>query len=103
MMSSHLVRLMQFGTIGLPEILIIILIALILFGPKKIPELARAMGEAVREFRRASSQIAEEDETDKKKEINTGIRELALSLGIDVAGKTDEELLEEIKLKIMGD
>lgn len=103
MMLSQMVRLMQFGGLGLWEILIIILIALIIFGPKKIPELARAMGEAVREFRRASSQITEEDETSKKKESNTGIRELALSLGIDVAGKTNEELLEEIKLKMMRD
>ncbi|MCS7102347.1 MAG: twin-arginine translocase TatA/TatE family subunit [Candidatus Korarchaeum sp.] len=100
-MITQTLRLMQFGTIGLPEILIIILIALILFGPKKIPELARAMGEAVREFRRASSQIIEEDESRKKKE--SGIRELALNLGIDVAGKTDEELLEEIKSRVKRD
>ncbi|RDD53978.1 MAG: twin-arginine translocase TatA/TatE family subunit [Candidatus Korarchaeota archaeon NZ13-K] len=99
MMAMQAIRLMQFGGLGLPEILLIILIALILFGPRKLPELARAMGEAVREFRRASSQVVEEDAR-RKEERKSSIRELALSLGIDVAGKTDDEILEEIKSRI---
>ena len=39
-------------TIGLPEILIILVIILILFGPKKLPQLARAVGNAVSEYRK---------------------------------------------------
>lgn len=39
--------------IGFSELLLIIVIILLLFGPKKLPELARAMGEAVREFKDA--------------------------------------------------
>ena len=42
--------------LGLPEILIILLILLLLLGPKKLPELARALGEAVREFKKAMSE-----------------------------------------------
>ena len=38
--------------IGIPEILIILVIVLILFGPKKLPELARAVGNATREYRK---------------------------------------------------
>ncbi len=39
--------------IGLPEILLILFILLLLLGPKKLPELARALGEAVKEFKKA--------------------------------------------------
>lgn len=42
----------MFQNIGAPEIVIIALILLILFGGKKIPELVRGIGEAVREFRK---------------------------------------------------
>jgi sec-independent protein translocase protein TatA len=46
--------------VGTPEILIILLIAIILLGPSKIPQLARSLGEAVREFRKASAEISGE-------------------------------------------
>ena len=45
------------GPIGTTEILIIILIAIILFGPQKIPELAKSLGEAVRIFREESRKL----------------------------------------------
>lgn len=97
-MIAATIKLMQ--VLGLPELIIIIVVALLLFGPKKLPELARAMGEAVREFRRASSQVSEEESEKPRKEESSRIRELALSLGIDVANKTDDELLEEIKQRV---
>lgn len=39
------------GNIGLPEILIVLIIALIVFGPKRLPELGRSLGKGIREFR----------------------------------------------------
>ena len=45
--------------IGLPELLIILAIALIVFGPNKLPELARAFGRAMREFRKATEEVKE--------------------------------------------
>lgn len=47
----------MFGNIGFPELLIILAIALLVFGPKKLPEVSRSIGKAVREFRRASDEI----------------------------------------------
>ncbi len=100
-MAQVSLKLMQFGPIGWSELLLIILIALLLFGPRKLPELARSMGEAINEFRRASSGITASKEEEKKEKNepkkSSEIRQLALSLGIDVTGKTDEELMEEIK------
>ena len=44
-------------TIGAPEMVVIFLLALILFGPKKLPELGRTIGKAITEFRRASTDL----------------------------------------------
>ena len=43
--------------VGLPEVLVILAIALILFGPKKQPEIGRALGEGLRELKRASNEL----------------------------------------------
>src|ERR1700677_2579051 len=45
------------GTVGVPEMMAIFLIALVLFGPKELPELGRTIGKALTEFRRASSDL----------------------------------------------
>lgn len=47
----------MFGTLGVPEIAIIFILALVLFGPKKLPELGRTIGKAMTEFRRASNDL----------------------------------------------
>src|SRR5262249_42633358 len=47
----------MFGTLGVQEMVIIFLIALVLFGPRKLPELGRTIGKALTEFRRASSDL----------------------------------------------
>jgi sec-independent protein translocase protein TatA len=45
------------GTLGVQEMLIIFLVALVLFGPKKLPELGKTIGKAITEFRRASNDL----------------------------------------------
>jgi sec-independent protein translocase protein TatA len=47
----------MFGTLGVQEMIVIFLIALVLFGPKKLPELGRTIGKAITEFRRASNDL----------------------------------------------
>lgn len=45
------------GPLGIQELILIVVIALIVFGPKKLPELGRSVGKALGEFRRASNDI----------------------------------------------
>ena len=52
----------MFGSIGFQELLIIFTIALLIFGPKKLPEVGRSIGKALREFRRTSDEIKEKIE-----------------------------------------
>ncbi len=47
----------MFGTIGMPELIIIFVIALIIFGPRKLPELGRTLGKSLSEFRKASNDL----------------------------------------------
>ncbi|MBW2412240.1 MAG: twin-arginine translocase TatA/TatE family subunit, partial [Deltaproteobacteria bacterium] len=72
----------MFG-IGMPEMLMILAIALIVIGPKKLPDLAKSLGRAMREFKRATSEFKEtlagdDDLSDVKKafdDINTDIKD----------------------------
>lgn len=47
----------MFGPIGMPELIIIMVIALIVFGPRKLPELGRSLGRSLGEFKRASNEL----------------------------------------------
>jgi TatA/E family protein of Tat protein translocase len=46
-----------FGSVGAPELIAIFILALVLFGPKKLPELGRTLGKTLAEFRRASQEL----------------------------------------------
>jgi len=89
--------------IGSSELIVILILALFLFGPQKLPEMARALGKAVAEYKKAAKDI--ESEINKaKKEIETELdmkelKEIAENLNISTTGKTRTEILKEIAKK----
>jgi len=102
--------------LGTTEVVVIIAIGLILFGPKKLPEMARSIGRAVGEYQKAVKEFEHEVDTVRKETLDdgkqsgsartTGVRKktgpspqllkIAKNLGIDTAGKTESQLLAEI-------
>ena len=65
-------HLLLFGSLGLPEVLIIAFIVLLLFGGKKIPELMRGLGRGIREFNDAKNNVRKEiEEGAKDKDTKT--------------------------------
>lgn len=58
--------------IGIPGLILIILMALIIFGPKKLPEIGKAAGQTLREFKKTTNDlISDDDENLKKKDENS--------------------------------
>ncbi len=47
----------MFGPIGMPELIVIMVLALIIFGPRKLPELGRSLGRSLNEFKKASNEL----------------------------------------------
>jgi sec-independent protein translocase protein TatA len=54
------------GKIGFPELLVILLIVLLLFGAGRLPQIAKSMGEAIREFKKNMNSKEDEDKQEKK-------------------------------------
>ena len=78
------------------ELIIIAAIIILLFGAKKIPELARSLGRAKAEFKRGQEEVEERVDLDKEK-----LEKLAKELGINTEGKSPEDLRKEIQ-KALG-
>jgi sec-independent protein translocase protein TatA len=57
----------MFGNIGGSEIFLILLVILVFFGAKKLPELAKGLGQGIREFRKAAKDVQDEVEKEVKK------------------------------------
>jgi len=56
--------------LGIGSLLLIVFVALLIFGPKKLPELGKAAGNTLREFKNATKGLADDDDDDKKKDVN---------------------------------
>ncbi len=86
----------MFG-IGMPELIIIFVIALIIIGPKKLPDLARALGKGLAEFRRATDQLKANLDMDDVEDELKGVQE---DFADSVSGLLDvSETEEETKPK----
>ncbi|MCD5322923.1 MULTISPECIES: twin-arginine translocase TatA/TatE family subunit [Pontibacillus] len=55
------------GSIGVPGLILILVIALVIFGPSKLPEVGKAVGSSLREFKKATSDLTSGDSEDSKK------------------------------------
>lgn len=51
----------MFNNIGLPGLILILILALIIFGPQKLPEIGRAFGNSLREFKKATQGLVSDD------------------------------------------
>ncbi|WP_163537611.1 twin-arginine translocase TatA/TatE family subunit [Gracilibacillus sp. YIM 98692] len=54
------------SSIGIPGLILILIIALVIFGPKKLPEIGKATGETLREFKKSAQDITDENEQKKE-------------------------------------
>lgn len=76
--------------VGPWELILVVIILLFIFGAKRLKDLARGAGEAVKEFKRATEQPEEKTEDE-------AIVEVARKMGIETEGKSIPQILEEMK------
>lgn len=57
----------MFG-IGMPELIVILIIALVIFGAGRLPEIGKALGKAIQEFKKATRDVSSDDEAKKSEE-----------------------------------
>jgi TatA/E family protein of Tat protein translocase len=77
----------MFGSVGMPELVLIFVVALLVFGPKKLPELGKSLGKGLAEFKRASDELKKTIETEieqGKAELNS-VRENVASIPASLA------------------
>ena len=88
--------------IGAPELILILVAVLLLFGPEKIPELMKGFGKALGEFNLAQKQV-ETSFLREQTDLNSGkLRKMAKTIGIAVDGKSDNQILGEINAHLSG-
>ena len=94
----------MFG-IGMPEMILILAVALIVIGPKKLPDLARSLGKAMGEFKKATSDLKESMQIDTElKEVKSAFNDIGKSEPVstteDKADSENEKLADEAEIKM---
>jgi len=84
--------------IGWPELILILAIVLLLFGATRLKGLAKAVGESVQEFKKATS----EPTKTKKEEEEDAVIEAAKKMGVETEGKSMDQILSEMNKKAAG-
>lgn len=82
---------------GNTELFMLLFIVLLLFGARKLPELAKGMGSAVKEFNDASRETDSYTPRNKEDEKKYAIIDAARKLGIETEGRSLQEISEEIE------
>jgi sec-independent protein translocase protein TatA len=87
---------------GIEWVLLIVVIIVVFFGVKKIPQLARSFGKATGEYEKARTQAKNELQQIKSKEKvgREKLEEIADTLGIDYTNKNDDDLREAIEFAV---
>ena len=91
--------------LGMQEIVLILVILLVVFGPKKLPEMAKELGKAYQEFKKAGANITDATSTlwkDIENEENS-IISIAKNLDLDTEEKSIKQLIQEIEKEIVKD
>ena len=85
----------MFGKIGLPELILILVIALIIFGPRKLPDIGRSIGKGIREFRQATTEISKTVSLDDdEEEIMEGSKKTVETKETKVSSSLNESVNE---------
>ncbi|MFD1171757.1 twin-arginine translocase TatA/TatE family subunit [Oceanobacillus picturae] len=64
----------MFSSIGIPGLILILIVALIVFGPSKLPEIGKAFGSSLKEFKNATRDIVSDEETTIKSNNHTSTK-----------------------------
>jgi len=86
----------MFGSLGMPELIVIFVIALIIFGPRKLPELGKSLGKSIAEFKRASNELKSTlEEEIRMEEQKTKQDEASKTAQSAISANTAEPLPDE--------
>jgi sec-independent protein translocase protein TatA len=83
----------MFGTLGFQELIVIFIIALLVFGPRKLPELGKSLGKGLREFKRATNDLKaswDEQVRDAEAELSDAAKDLK-----DLEKEVDSAVLKD--------
>lgn len=103
---------MNFFGIGLPEMALIMVLALLVFGPKKLPEVGRSMGKAIRgfqqaskefenEFKREAEQLEKTISTPMEAKLETPTPKALVATTQEANADTDEQVAEVVEEKVV--
>lgn len=85
----------MFGKIGLPELILILVIALIIFGPRKLPDIGRSIGRGLREFKQATTEISRNVSLDDDDEMDVGGSKKTIEKKLETTESKDQN--EEVE------
>ncbi len=94
----------MFGSVGPTELILIFIVALLVFGPKKLPEIGKSVGKAIREFKKASEEIKgrieEEIQASEIKDIGKDIKAEVQSLHDGIKKELPTSPLQDLRKDI---